>query len=173
MHAEGVRTMTVADPTPGPVQVVRGYGLDAAPADGSVLTWAMAVEWLAQSRNYWISSTRPDGRPHAMPVWGLWIGGTLWFSTDPASYKARNLAARPDVVVHLESGDDVCILAGIVRRISAEELPASFVDAYDAKYGHRLDLTNPAFGLYVVDASVALTWREADFTTSATRWTFP
>ena len=86
----------VAEPTPGPVRVVRGYGLGDAPADGSVLAWPTVVEWLVESRNYWISSTRPDGRPHAMPVWGLWIDGTLWFSTDPVSVKARNLAAGPD-----------------------------------------------------------------------------
>jgi hypothetical protein len=162
----------VGEPTPGPVQVIRGYGLDDAPADGSVLPWATVVEWLVGSRNYWVSSTRPDGRPHSMPVWGLWIEGTLWFSTDPASYKARNLAARPDAVVHLESGDEVCVLEGIVRRIASDELPASFVDDYDAKYGHRLDVTEPNFGFYVLDASTALTWREADFPTSATRWTF-
>ena len=162
----------VAEPTPGPVRVVRGYGLGDAPADGSVLAWPTVVEWLVDSRNYWISSTRPDGRPHAMPVWGLWIDGTLWFSTDPVSVKARNLAAGPDVVVHLESGDDVCIIEGVARKVRADELPASFVDDYDAKYGHRLDLSNPAFGFYVLDPAVALTWREADFTTSATRWTF-
>jgi hypothetical protein len=162
----------VLDPTPGPVQVVRGYGLDAAPADGSVLPWSTVVEWLRNSRNYWVTTTRADGRPHAMPVWGLWMDGTLWFSTDPASYKARNLAARPEAVVHLESGDEVCVLEGRVRRITHEELPAEFVNVYDDKYGHRLEVTDPAFGFYVVDASVALTWREEDFPSSATRWTF-
>jgi hypothetical protein len=162
----------IGEPTPGPVQVIKGYGLGDAPADGSVLDWATVVDWLVRARNYWISSTRPDGRPHAMPVWGLWIDGTLWFSTDPDSYKARNLAARPDVVIHLESGDEVCILDGTARQISSTELPASFVDAYDAKYGHRLDLSEPSFGFYVLDPAVALTWREEDFPTSATRWTF-
>ena len=46
----------------------------------------------------WVCSTRPDGRPHAMPVWALWIDGALWFSTDPSSYKARNLARSPEGV---------------------------------------------------------------------------
>ncbi|MGZ6999951.1 MAG: pyridoxamine 5'-phosphate oxidase family protein [Acidimicrobiia bacterium] len=166
--------MVTTTPQPGPVRVDEGYGLGDAPADGSVLAWPTVVEWLEQSRNYWVCSTRPDGRPHAMPVWGLWIDGALWWSTDPASVKARNLARRPDVVIHLESGDEVCVLEGSTRRIDAAELPASFVDDYDAKYGHRLDLdvASPNFGFYVLAPTVALTWREVDYPTSATRWTF-
>lgn len=162
----------VSDPTPGPLQIVEGYGLGDAPADGSVLPWSTVVEWLTEARSYWVTSTRADGRPHAMPVWGLWLDGALWFSSDPESVKGRNLAARPDAVVHLESGDEVCILDGRVRRVGPEELPTSFVDAYAAKYATELDVTEPSFGFYVLDARTALTWREVDYPTSATRWTF-
>jgi len=162
----------LADPTPGPVKVIEGYGLGDAPADGTVLPWATVVDWLTWSRSYWITTTRADGRPHAMPVWGLWLAGTLWFSTDPESLKGRNLASRPDAVVHLESGDEVCIFEGRVRRVPASELPASFVDDYDAKYDTRLDLDNPDFGFYVLEPTVALTWREQDYPVSTTRWTF-
>jgi hypothetical protein len=154
------------------VRVIEGYGLGDAPADGSVLPWAEVVGWLTAGRNYWVTTARADGRPHAMPVWGLWLEGALWFSSDPDSVKGRNLAARPDAVVHLESGDEVCILEGRVRHVRSDAVPAAFVDAYDEKYGHRLDLTEPSFGFYVVDARTALTWREVDYPTSATRWTF-
>ena len=164
--------MTVADPTPGPVQIIEGYGLGDAPADGSALPWSTVVGWLTVGRSYWITTTRADGRPHAMPVWGLWLDGALWFSSDPDSVKGRNLAARPDAVVHLESGDEVCILDGRVRRARPEELPADFVPAYAAKYDTELDVSEPSFGFYVLDARTALTWREVDYPTSATRWTF-
>jgi hypothetical protein len=162
----------VGDPTPGPVRVIEGYGLGDAPADGSVLPWSTVVDWLIRSRSYWITTTRADGRPHAMPVWGLWLDGTVWFSTDPASLKGRNLAARPDVVVHLESGDEVCILEGRFRRVGPAELPAEFVPAYAAKYDTELDVDNPGFGFYVLEPAVALTWRERDYPVSTTRWTF-
>lgn len=159
-------------PIPGPIRVVEGYGLSDAPADGTALAWSTIVEWLVGSRNYWVCTTRPDGRPHAIPVWGLWLADTLWFSTDPGSYKARNLAANPEVVVHLESGDEVCVLEGAVRRVESAELPVSFVDAYEGKYEFRMDLTNANYGLYQLAPRVALTWTEADFPTTATRWTF-
>lgn len=160
------------EPTPGPVRVIEGYGLGDAPADGSALPWSTVADWLRVSRNYWVCSTRPDGRPHAMPVWGLWIDGAVWFSTDPDSYKARHLALNPEAVIHLESGDEVCVLEGVVERVTVPQLPASFVDEYEAKYDFRLDLTMEGFGLFVLAPRLALTWTEADFPTTATRWTF-
>ena len=88
------------------------YGLSSEPE--GMLPWGWAVEQLVASRNYWVCTTRPDGRPHAAPVWGLWADDALYFGTDPASRKGRNLAENPELVVHLESGDDVVILEGRV-----------------------------------------------------------
>jgi Pyridoxamine 5'-phosphate oxidase len=149
-------------------QMKVGYGI--ATDSAGMLPWSWAEERLVSSRSYWVCSTRPDGRPHAVPVWGLWIDGAVVFSTDPESVKARNLAARSQVVVHLESGDDVVIVSGAVVRLGPEEMPAGFVDAYEAKYGHRLDITDPGFGFYGVRTAYVLAWREADFPTSATRF---
>ncbi len=162
----------IVNPVPGPVHAIEGYGLAEAPADGSALAWPTVVDWLTHSRSYWVTTVRADGRPHAMPVWGLWIDGGLWFSTDPASVKGRNLARSPDVVVHLESGDEVCILEGAVRRVTPEELPGSFVADYAAKYDTELDVTAPGFGFYALTPTVALTWTEVDFLHTATRWAF-
>jgi len=92
--------------------IVEGYGI-ADDGEG-MLPFSWVEDQLAAAHNYWVCSTRADGRPHAMPVWGLWVDGAVWFSTDPASLKARNLAARPEVVVHLESGDDVVVVEGVV-----------------------------------------------------------
>jgi hypothetical protein len=162
----------VAEPTPGPVRTVAAYGLADAPADGSALAWATVAGWLADARNYWVASTRADGRPHVLPVWGVWADDALWFSTDPTSVKARNFERRPDVVVHLESGDEVCVLEGRVERVAVGDLPAGILDAYAAKYATPLEPGNPDHGLYVVVPEVALTWTEAEFTTTPTRWTW-
>jgi hypothetical protein len=47
-----------------------GYGILDAKSGSGLLPWSVAVERLTEARNYWIATTRPDGRPHAMPVWG-------------------------------------------------------------------------------------------------------
>jgi hypothetical protein len=104
-----------------------------------------------------------------MPVWAVWLDGVLLFSTDPTSIKGRNMAARPDIVVHVESGDEVVLLEGRAVPMDRARL-AAFVDAYDAKYGHRVDTDNAAFGLYQLEPERVLAWREADFPTSATRF---
>jgi len=76
-----------------------GYGI-VGPTQGSgLLPWSWAEERLTASRNYWVASSWPDGRPHAMPVWGIWHDGALWFSSSRQSRKARNLAADPRCVV--------------------------------------------------------------------------
>jgi hypothetical protein len=160
------------EPRPGPVRTTEDYGLGEAPADGSVLPWAKVVEWLTTARNYWICTTRADGRPHAMPVWGLWFEGEVWFSTDPKSVKGRNLAARPETVVHLESGDEMCVLEGAVVRVRDADRLVRFEDAYDAKYQVRPSSMGEAAGVYRLEARTALVWREADFATSATRFSF-
>jgi len=144
-----------------------GYGI-RTDADGQ-LPWSWVEERLLTSRNYWVCTTRADGRPHAMPVWGVWVDDALLFSSDPSSVKGRNLAARPDAVLHLESGDEAVVLEGRVGSIDADRLDA-FVAAYDEKYGHRVDVSDPAFGLYQLLPERVLAWREKDFPTSATRF---
>ena len=144
-----------------------GYGI-SVDSDGQ-LPWSWVEQQLTGSRNYWICSTRADGRAHAMPVWGVWLDGALLFSSDPTSTKGRNIAARPDVVVHLESGDEVVVLEGRADQMDRARM-SGFVEAYDAKYGHRVDTDNADFGLYQLEPERVLAWREADFPTSATRF---
>ncbi|HMC70079.1 MAG TPA: hypothetical protein VKJ07_13065, partial [Mycobacteriales bacterium] len=100
---------------------------------------------------------------------GVWLADRLLFSTDPSSLKARNFTARPDAVVHLESGDDVVVLEGSVEPMEGGLIEA-FCDACDAKYSQRPDPDNEAHGCYQLVPDRVLAWREADFRTSATRF---
>lgn len=152
---------------PGRPQMPVGYGI-AAESDG-LLDWPDVVRRLTAARNYWLCTTRPDGRPHAMPVWGLWLDECVVFSTDPASRKGRNLAARPAAVIHLESGDDVVVVDGTVGPFHGD--PTAFADEYEAKYALRPEPV-PAQGVYAMRPQVVLAWREVDFPRSATRWLF-
>lgn len=169
---------------------VRTERPDLAPAYGvpsdldGALDWSWAVERLEAARNYWIASTGPDGAPHVAPVWGAWVDGAVWFGTAPDSVKARNLAADPRVVVHLESGDETVILRGAVEELTVgaldEDLAGRIDDAYAAKYldvetGEPFRLTAGAGADTVVlrvRPQVVLGWLETDFVRSPTRWRF-
>ena len=149
-----------------------GYGIARTAPDGPDARWAAAEESLAAARNYWITSTRADGRPHAMPVWGLWLDGALMFSTSRTSQKGRNLAHQPRVVAHLESGDDALILEGAVAEVTDAALLERYADAYEAKYAFRPDPSAPGDVVYVLRPERALAWEERDFVNSAIRWRF-
>lgn len=161
------------EPTPDRPDMPDGYGI---PRDGSgadILSWEQIEQWLRDSRNYWISSTNPDGTPHAMPVWGLWFEGAVAFSTSRRSRKGRNLVARPEVAIHLESGDNVVILHGKIGEMTDRDQLERMADAYEKKYELRPDPHDPeniTFALYPVRA---LTWLERDFPNTATRWRWP
>src|SRR5436190_619714 len=98
-----------------------GYGFESATSPpGERFPWSRVEEVLAGARNYWIATAGLVGRPHAAPVWALWLDGVVYFSTGKESRKARNLAANPDVVVHVESaGGEMVIVEGRAEEISA------------------------------------------------------
>jgi len=146
------------------------YGVD--PGSAGLLPWRRVAERLSASRNYWIVTGSQD-RVHAAPVWGLWTKGKFYFSTDPESRKGRNLADNPNVVVHLESGDDVTIVEGLAERVPPEsaDMPR-LAETYERKYRIRVDFSNPSYALYKVNPRSALAWEEKDFPQNATRWRF-
>jgi hypothetical protein len=154
-----------------------GYGVPET--DEGVLDWSWAVERLEPALTYWFSTTRPDGRPHAMPAWGVWLDDALYFEGSPATRRARNLAENPGLVVHLESGDEVVILEGRSEemdkppdRALAERLAAAFTAKYGTtrwEYRPQPDQWDEG-GLWRLRPQTAFGWSE--FPRDVTRWRF-
>ena len=62
----------------------------------------------------WISTVRPDGRPHIVPVWFLWDGESILIFSKP-DQKVRNLRENPNVMLALDDtnqGDDPIAIEG-------------------------------------------------------------
>ena len=158
---------TSAPPAPTRPQAPTGYGFYKVEPD--YLPWNFVEDALVKSHNYWICSTRRDGRPHAMPVWAVWVDGLLYFATDRGSQKGRNLIENPAVVVHLESGADVVIIEGLAEEINKRQM-ATADPEYLRKY--KMKVTEPpGEPLFIrVRPEKVLAWREKDFVKSATRW---
>ena len=91
-----------------------GYGIPSHRR--GMTSWDHVEERMAEAHNYWVATVRPDGRPHATPVWGLWVDRAFYFGA--GRRKGRNLAENPNVAVHLESGDDVVILEGVAEVVT-------------------------------------------------------
>ena len=143
----------------------------------NVLSWAEVAVRLAAARNYWLCTTMPSGAPHAAPVWGVVTGQTLHLYSERRTVKARNLAADPRVVVHLESGDDVVIVRGTAQDMGAPAQLPDVVAALSAKYtreGDRQYLpdADPGFDVvYAIRPESAMTWRLPEYEDSQRRWT--
>jgi PPOX class probable F420-dependent enzyme len=149
------------------------YGIRGPDEGTGLLPWSWAEERLERSRNYWIVSLWPDGRPHSMPVWGVWDGEAVWFSSGGRSRKARNLAADPRCVVTTEDANEPVIIEGtaeLVEERAAIELAA---ERLEAKYGSGITADFlAAHALVRVAPRWAFGIAHDDFTGSPTRWTF-
>ena len=69
-------------------------------------SWEMARTRLAnpeQPRTCWLATTRPDGRPHLMPVIGFWLDGAMHVVAGEGTQKARNIAADGRCVIATSS----------------------------------------------------------------------
>ena len=152
-----------------------GYRL-RGPDDGlGLLPWEWAEERLVRSQHYWLATTRPDGRPHVMPVWGIWDRRSLWFSTGVWSRKARNLYAEARCTITTEDAANPVVVDGVAELMRAPAVIERFVALLNAKYdtAFEADFTDPVTlaTVRVKPRTVFGTSRE-DFTGSATRWTF-
>ena len=137
-----------------------------------------ALARLRTANNYWLATTRPDGRPHTAPVWGVWLDDGLWFGT--MGQKLRNLEANPNVMVHLDSADDVILVQGRVElvrdRATLDRAAAAFRAKYaDGETGEPFDVF-PVLGeepaLFHVIPEIGWAWLEGAFVSHNTRWTF-
>src|SRR4051812_40748605 len=69
------------------------------------LEWDEAVAKIAGTETYLAATVSPDGRPHVVPVLGVWVEGMLTFNTDVSARKARYLAKNPAIAITASSGD--------------------------------------------------------------------
>jgi PPOX class probable F420-dependent enzyme len=153
-----------------------GYGV-VGPDEGSgLLPWAWAKGQLAASHDYWLVTVWPDGRPHAMPVWGVWDDDSLLFSSAGRSRKVKNLLADPRCVVTTEDPTNPVVVEGVAETVTDPPTLARTIEAINTKYSSTLtvDFLDPA-----VNATVRVRPRWAfgllhdDFAGSPTCWRFP
>jgi general stress protein 26 len=127
-------------------------------------------------RSIWISTTRPDGRPHAVPVWYIWDGRNLYFISGRNLQKAKNLAHQAWIVVHAGDGDDVILLEGRAEIVTKREEMERIDEAYRAKYvdpgsGAQATIFEPEANLYCVHVKHVIAW-EYGTVANRTDWNF-
>ena len=164
----------VSDPVASRPQMP-GYGLPAG-SEG-LMPWSWAEQRLADSHNYWIGTTRPDGRPHLMVIWGVWLERVFYFSTGSQSRKALNLAANAHCVIGTERAEQAVVLEGLAEKVSDTALLRAVLVLYAKKYDYDMSsmeadilaLTEPVFAVRPI---LAFGLDEKATLQNATRWHF-
>jgi hypothetical protein len=103
--------------------------------------WSEVDRRLADAQLYWLVTVRRDGRPHAVPLCGVWYDGAFFFGTGDAEQKMRNLEHDPHVVVTAGplgaagwgSGKDIAV-EGVATRVTDPALLRELADAWAEKY---------------------------------------
>ena len=154
-----------------------GYGV---PETGEgLLAWSDVESRLRESQQYWMATTRPDGRPHVVPRWGVWVDGRFWYDGAPTTRHVRNLAQNPGCTLHLEDGWKAVIVEGTSAPATPPglELGARLAAGFAEKYRERGYEPQPdawegpdAGGLVVFTPVKAMAW--FDFPNDVTRFTF-
>ena len=145
-----------------------GYGFVGPDEGDGLLPFDWVVERLRASHNLWLATTFPDGRPHVMPLWGVWVDGTVQLSTGSESRKAKNLARDARCVVTTDDARKAVIVEGTAARIDMSD---AFVDAYREKYD--FDITEMrGEPVFEVTPTRIIAIDEARFGTTPTRWRF-
>jgi PPOX class probable F420-dependent enzyme len=105
--------------------------------------------FLASEPVVWLSTVRPDGAPHLVPVWFTWDGEALTVYSKPTAQKVRNARGNPRVMLALGAADEDFDVSMAEARVELLEGPVSQLpDAHLRKYGQRmaaLGLTPDAF----------------------------
>lgn len=154
-----------------------GYGVSES-TDG-LLDWWRVQERLVDSKQYWMATTRRDGRPHVVPRWGVWLDGGLYYDGAPSTVHARNLRSNSACTLHLEDGWEAVVIEGnsgastppgleqgarIAEAISAKYEASGYAPKSDAWEGEA------AGGLMRFTPTKAMAW--FDFPNDVTRFRF-
>jgi hypothetical protein len=113
--------------------------------DATATPWAEARRQLEAAEIYWLSTVRPDGRPHVTPLIAAWLDGALYFCTGPTERKAKNLETNSHCLLTtgcnaIGEGLDL-VVEGDAVRMSDQATLHRVADAYASKYGQPFVFT--------------------------------
>jgi hypothetical protein len=90
------------------------YGLEPIPWSRALA----ALEAADPDARSFLSTTRPDGRPHSAGIGALWDGGKVYVVSGAGTRKSRNLAANPACAVSMALKDIDLVIEGSAERVT-------------------------------------------------------
>jgi len=108
--------------------------------DATPTPWEVGREQVAGADTFWISTVRPDGRPHVTPLIAVWHDEAIWFTTGPEERKARNLSHNAACILttgrsDLSDGGLDVVLEGAAEQVTNDAELQPVADEFATKYG--------------------------------------
>lgn len=121
-----------------------------------------ALQRLTDATYSWLTTVRPDGRPHNSPMWHVVVGNRVYFSTMSTAVKLVNIARTPDVVIAHPDPQDVVIIDGWAIEAShlRDALAPLFLEKYDWDFDS--DDYRGEWVMVEVTPQVLRTWQNED-----------
>jgi general stress protein 26 len=96
-------------------------------------TLGAVIHRFAVSDCSWLTTVRPDGRPHSAPVWHTWTNSHIYVVTMPSAVKVKNIRRHPAVVLTHPDPHRTIIIEGRAQFADhlADELRPHFKAKYD------------------------------------------
>ena len=137
----------------------------------TLLSWDDVDTRLGEAKQYWVATTRPDGRPHVVPHDGLWFGERWWFGGSDTTVKHRNLLGNPAMSLHLEDAVAAVVVEGRCHIATPTQAEAEDLAARSAgKYGMAPPPEVYLQGVWCLVPRRAMAW--TDVSVDATRFVF-
>jgi len=104
--------------------------------------------FLASGRTVRVATVGPNGQPHVVPLWYVWLDGTLFVNTTRGNRLIRDLDANPRTAATVDDGESYDNLRGVVLHGTLQEAEADtrlerVIEAFSHKYygGNRPPFT--------------------------------
>jgi hypothetical protein len=124
----------------GPIPELPRHVTDADPTP-----WKAARERLTRAESYWLTTLRPDGSPHVVPCWAVWLDDVLYTTASSSARRGRHVAYHPTAVVSAATPGFDLVVQGTIAKVHDEAVLARVGTAYDEKYGWPLTIKNGAY----------------------------
>ncbi len=165
----------MSTPTATAARFPSEYG-QTAESLAELLAWDEVAARIADARNYWLATLRPDGRPHLRPVDGVFVHDTLCFGGSPETRWVRHLQQHPEVSACLPDDDHAVILEGTAELIEDpnDPLGEAMAAANRAKYPQYFsgEDATPLLPFWCLRPTRVYAWSLTGFPARATRFDF-
>ena len=145
--------------------------------------WADVTDVLEGAEMFWLSTVRPDGRPHVTPIPAVWVHGALHVCTGAHEQKAKNLAREPRCILSagtnkIRSGLDV-VVEGTAVRVTEHDALVELAHLWKERLDWDFEVVEGGFAdgasrdgqVYAVRPDKVLAFAKDPY--SQTRYTWP